>query len=764
MLTKVWLRSLSRRKLESIAVILLVTTSIAGFLTIRMAANYAVTLAGKVWVYEAGNIIVVLDGLIAEHSIMNIFDGLPIEKYKLMEGVWTLGYYNKTPLSLVIIYNPSPSYPFSYTPRLNMSGNKVLLYYPGSKLSIPKGSTLFIDATGSEKVVVTGAVHGVVTVGSSDVVLLADRELVKKLATGVNSVRTILSIILRPGVDVEDVRNILIQRLRNTGYSVTLVHTVTETENPARKPIESVAKTLETLALTGQAIALLLIGFTSLLAVERNIREVGVLEALGASRLQIALFYSSHNIARGLAGALLGLLVSIPLSKVLVEWGVRQAAGGSSTASLLLQFYRFKPQLQGVVGSYVLILAAVAVAAILPPLLYVHGETTEKLRYAGQLRTRFHLSVIAEPEIALAFRSLIIRPWKLVALVFLAGFIWGSLASIGMLSKGYEGIVREIKGSDFQAVVHVPSIYLEKSIALLIGSPNVQAVDAYLVYWHSAIINGRGVTVVARLSGGEYLWYPLAQGRLPTAPGEVVLSARLASELNAGIGDMITVKTSTGRILALRVVGVAHLLTNNGLAVLVSYSTAKGAFNDKAADAMLLVLSTSLSQDQLVLTVKRLLADKGIPADVSGKDRILRNLKSAEVMLKAFMLIVESAVIIAGLLGLLLIGIADLAAHIKEIGVLRAIGYTDTRIAILQVVEVATAWLLSSPLALALGYIMAHHMALLLKEAVGVIQPAEPLTSMLEASWIAPLACMLALVIWKAYIQRMETTQLLTIE
>ena len=330
MLVRAGLRALARRKLETIAIVVLVAVSVAGFLTIRMAASYARMLAGNAWADEVGNIVVVVDGIVDNNSIAGLLRGLPVDRFKLLEVVWTVGYYNGTPVSLVIVYNPGPSYPFSYTPALNASGDRVLFYRPGSKLAAHKGSAILIGSAGEKSVIVAGVGDGVAVIGTGELVVFADKELVREVGSSAKNIESILSIVLKPGMDVEEAKEAIVGRLREAGYRVVSVFATTEENNPARRPMEGVAKALETLTLAGQAVALLLIAFTSLLAVERNIREVGVLESLGASRLQVAVFYSSHNIVRGLAGAVAGLLLSIPLSRLLVEWGVRQTSKGES--------------------------------------------------------------------------------------------------------------------------------------------------------------------------------------------------------------------------------------------------------------------------------------------------------------------------------------------------------------------------------------------------------------------------------------------------
>ena len=765
MLTKAGLRALTRRKLETIAIVVLVAVSVAGFLTIRMAANYALMLAGKAWAYEVGNIVISIDGIVDADKVVEALKGLPVDRFKLFEVLWTLGYYNDTPISLILAYNPNPGYPFSYTPSLNVSGNKVLLYKPGSKLVIPKGSAILIGPGGKKRAVIAGVVNGVAVIGTADLVVFADKALVEEISKSAGGITSGLSIVLKPGANVEEAKRIIVERLREAGYRVASMFTTTEEDNPARKPMEGVASALETLTLAGQAVGLLLISFTSLLAVERSTREVGVLESLGASKLQVAVFYSSHNIARGFLGAVIGLVLSMPLSRLLVEWGVGRASGSGSAASLLMRMYPFRPQLGSAAEPFTLILVAVIAAAMLPPLLYTRGEVAPKLRYSGRLGARPRLGLsIAGPETLLALRSLVARPWKLGALILLASLVWGSLASIGMVSKGYENVVHMASMAGFDIEVWVQPSKVDEARTVLSKVLGVQAIDTYLVYWHGMRLDGEEVAVIARISGSEYLWYPLVHGDLPKALGEVVVSTRLASELGIGIGSTIQAETVSGQVLYLRVVGVADIRTNNGLAILVNYRTVEKLLSQKAADGVLLVHSTRLSQDKLVLAAKRALGLKEIPADVVTKHRVLKSLRDAGSMLDAFMSVMESGVILAGLLGLILIGIADLAARVKEIGILRAIGYTDKRIALLQCIEAGTAWLLSSPLALVLGYAMARHMALLLREAMGTVQPAGPLSSLLAASWIVPLALVMTALTWTVYVKRIETVRLLAEE
>ncbi|BES82202.1 ABC transporter permease [Pyrodictium abyssi] len=760
MLARAGLRALARRRLETAAIVVLVAVSVAGFLVIRMASGYALALAGKAWVYEVGNILVgVSGGAVDAGEVAQLLQGLPVEKLKVIEAAWTVGYYNGTPLSVVLVYNPDPGPPFSYTPALNASGDRVLLYATGSRLRVPEGATLLLGPQGELRVTVAGVVRGIAVVSAGDLALYADREIVERAAASGGSLEAAIAIVLRPGADAEAVKDEVLERLGKAGYNVSSVFVNTEEDNPARRPIEGVARALETLTLAGQAIALLLIASTSLLAVERGIREVGVLESLGATRLQVAVFYSAHNIARGLAGALLGLAAAIPLSRLLVEWGLRSSEGDETATRLLMELYQFSPRLEDVAVPYAAMLASIVAAAVVPPLLYARGETAPKLRYTGRLEARPRLARLAVlgPEAALALRRLAARPWKLAAFVLLAALVWGSLASIGMVSRGYEHLVARVGSAGYTLKLYVPGDLLEEALEKLRGLPGVEATDTYCVYWNSLSIHDENVVVFVRVSGDEYLWYPLVQGRLPASDNEAVVSTRLAAEHGLGVGDTVEAETPRGTI-RLKVVGVADIPTNNGLAVLVTSSPAE--LLGSAGECMVLVRASG-DPYRLALEAKRTLVSSGIPAAVYTGEEGVRNLREAGTVLKVFMLVMESGVLLAGLLGLALAGVVDLAAHLREVGVLRAIGYTDRRIALLEAMEVAAAWLLSAPVALAVGYAMASHMTGLMRSALGAIEPRGPLASLLEAAWIAPPVLALTTAAWVLYLRRVETTRLL---
>ncbi|NOZ89355.1 MAG: hypothetical protein GXO15_05460 [Crenarchaeota archaeon] len=143
------------------------------------------------------------------------------------------------------------------------------------------------------------------------------------------------------------------------------------------------------------------------------------------------------------------------------------------------------------------------------------------------------------------------------------------------------------------------------------------------------------------------------------------------------------------------------------------------------------------------------------------KEWELRSLRDAGSLLRGFMAAAGAGVLLAGVLGLALAGVLDLAGRLYELAVLRALGFTDERIALLEAVGVAAAWLLSAPLALLVGYMLAGHMASLAGSAFPGLEPRGPLESLLASSWAAAPVLAFNAAVWALYLRRLETARLL---
>ena len=128
------------------------------------------------------------------------------------------------------------------------------------------------------------------------------------------------------------------------------------------------------------------------------------------------MFYSAYNIARGLAGARLGLAAAIPLSRLLVEAGLRGTEGGETATRLLMELYPFSPQLEDIVVPYAAMLASIVAATVLPPLLYARDNTPTsravreevartRNRYTRPLNTRLSMAGYDVLEISVIIQS-----------------------------------------------------------------------------------------------------------------------------------------------------------------------------------------------------------------------------------------------------------------------------------------------------------------------------------------------------------------------
>ncbi len=748
---KASLRALRHRKLETLAVVIVVAVGVLGLATIRLAATYSIGLAGKAWVYEAGNIVV--DGRIPEEAVDAVSSLPGVEEVKLIDLVTTVAWLDGTPISVALIHNPSPSYPFSYI--ADQPGD-VMVYDVGEPQPVEPGDTLSVPGYGDLKV--GGRARGVARIaGGIDAVLLVPRGVVESVQ---GQHIQVLSIVAPEATDLEGLASRVEEAVAAAGGSVRNVMIQTEEDNPATKPMSSMARAFEIFVSVALIAAALLMAGSEASLLERNVRELGVLKAVGVDAWRTAAYYAGHNVVRGLVGTLIGLALSIPLSEKLVEWGARQAHG--SAMEILMERYPYSPDPQALLwaGGFALIL--VAAGSLIPPLLAYRIPAARALRFTGLTGPAGIAVLRGKARLAYAVRRALSRPWRAAFLVLFLAITWGAAASIPMSVRGIDVIGEEIAMYGYDASIVVVLEGRDPStlpgVALRVGG--VEAAEIWAFEWRAATLGGDEVTVASCLEGSWSLGPVLARGRWP-GPGEAAITETLSRLHGLDLGDEVVLSFGRGE-LRLRVVGIARTHNNDGLLVYVSREDYLSVLD---TDFVLLRIRASGDPEEVAARVKAALVAGGVPASIAGtKEGMLESHRNNLRFVRMFLTIINAATLVVGLLGLAVLVVVDLAGRLREIGVLRALGLTDGELGLAVAGEVLVAALVAAPLAYLAGLAISSSMLDMMMGAMGYVRPLPRLSDLASSGWVLGPALLASYAACLLYLRRQPTSSLLRVE
>ena len=742
-----------QRKLETLAVVLIVLIGVLGLATIKLAAVYSIDLAGKAWSIEVGNIVVTGD---IPQTAMDGINGLgEVESAKLVTSKVIVAQVNGTPVSVALIYNPSPNPPMGY--EVNSTSGDILVYLTSENtLVIKPGDRVFVPGYGY--LTVDGEADGVVRIiGSTDATLFVPLSVVEKVK---GEEIDILAVVARGNVNLTALAGKIRGIIRSSGGTVDDVMIQTAEDNPAAKPMRSMANAIEVFVSTALLVAVFLVAGSEATLLERNIREIGVLKAVGLDAIRATFYYAGHNIVRGLAGIVAGLLLSVPLSEYLVSWGAQQAHGRSM--EILLERYPYSPDIGTMLWVGGIAGIVIVVGSLLPPLIGYRVPTSKALRFTGLVGRARGRMLGGRVRIAYHIRRAASRPWMTIFLVLFIALAWGAASSIPMSVRGTDVIGAEIKSYGYDASLLVNTFNTSPSEVVNIAKSamGVEDAEAWASMWRAAKLKGEDVMLESCVSGSWKLGPALAEGRWP-GPGEAVITETLSKVYDIGVGDSIVLETDKGSI-SLEVVGVARTHSNNGRIVFLYKDDYSKIVNENFA---FLHLRTPNNAEEVALHVKAMLLEKGIPATIgSTKEEMLRQHEESSSFLRIFLSIINASTLIGSFAGLTVLVLVDLAGRLRELGVLRAIGFTNLELAATVVGDVLLASIIAAPLAYIVGISLSSIMLRLMEDAMGFLEPVARVSDLLWSGWILIPSLLLAYLASLLYLRRQTTSSLLRVE
>ncbi|MGE4077544.1 MAG: ABC transporter permease [Reyranella sp.] len=445
-------------------------------------------------------------------------------------------------------------------------------------------------------------------------------------------------------------------------------------------------------------VAVFLLHASMLRVIELQRPEIGIVKALGFDDATVGRHYVKFALALAIAASLLGLPVGVALGRV-----VTQIYAGF----FRFPFLHYEPDLPAVAGVILVLGAAAAIAALqpaaraaaLPPARALLPPTPASPRaVVGEQMVR-RLGVPA----VLVLRQLARHPLRVLLTTFAAAFAVGlqiaTLFSFDALDEMVDVFYGRAQRQDATITFAAPLPLA--ALADIARWPGMRRIEGRLDL--PARLTLRGVArdvVLTGLPADGTLQRLLDTALEPVslAEGGLAVSRRLAEILGARTGDSVTVSPATGRPFDIAV------------AAIVEQYIGLGAYMDLAA------LGRRLDSGPIVTGAEVKLADK-------DRTDFLRALKASsvvasymprtativafrETMARTLTIIVSAFVAFAAVAAFAIVDATvrvALSERLRELAILRALGFGESTILLMLAGELAFAVALALPLGAAVG-------------------------------------------------------------
>jgi putative ABC transport system permease protein len=438
-----------------------------------------------------------------------------------------------------------------------------------------------------------------------------------------------------------------------------------------------------------------------------QVRQIGVMKAIGGTRWQIARIYFSQALFLGIAA----VVVSIPLGLL----------GARALCRYMAIFLNFDINSFAVPFWVYLLVALVGIAAPLAAAAYpVWKGSGVPVRVAladfGLAQTRFGASsfdrVLARfsgvfRPLILAIRNSFRRRARLaLTLVTLAAGGLFFLAALNVRASMINTLDRMFAARKFDLMVILRDTYEQEKVQrALAGTPGVKRVEGWLGTEGS--IGGNDFAVFALPGDTQLLDLEIIEGRwlTPADTDAVVVNNTLAGRFRQlRVGQDVLLKIE-GVEKNWRVVGLAREAFSPGIAYVPMSAVQTGS----AKFINSLRLSLDQTDEDSIATIKadldRRLEQNGMRARTStskGEQRF--GFDQHMVMIYVFLIVMSSIIGCVGGLGLMTTMSLNVLERRREMGVLRAIGATPRIVWIMVVVEGLVVGLLSWTIAAVLAW------------------------------------------------------------
>ncbi|MDB4917674.1 MAG: FtsX-like permease family protein [Gemmatimonadetes bacterium] len=502
------------------------------------------------------------------------------------------------------------------------------------------------------------------------------------------------------------------------------------------------AAQIESLLLTQGAFALLALLLSGVLVVNLisgmltgQVREIGVMKAIGARAGQLVTMYLSLALMLGL----IACAVSLPLAALLGRLYAEFTAGilNFDVSAFRIPWWAFV--LQFAVGALLPVLAAA-----IPVARGCRISVSEALRDNGTaIRGEsdgylMNIRGVSRP-VLLSLRNAFRRRERVVltlATLSIGGAVY--LGALNLRSAVIASVDLAFSSQQFDVVFRMTRAYpVDSMVAAAITTSGVSAAEAWTGA-HAAISTPDGAlnsrfAITAPPLNTAMLKLTIASGRalLASEENELVVNRRLlADEPRLAVGRRVTLLMD-GRVATWHIVGT----TDTGLqpAAYTSRETIEHLTGGVGATSLIVAVNATAPAAKLAL-VRQLrsdLVDKGFDVSSSQSMAEARSvLEDHLLMVAGFLGNMSLLMIVVGGLGLASTMSLAVLERTREIGVLRAIGAKHGAIlAMIQtegLVIAVLSWLLAIPLSLPMSIALGHAFGRVMMEVPVRLLPNGP--------------------------------------
>ncbi|WP_059050697.1 FtsX-like permease family protein [Paenibacillus senegalimassiliensis] len=427
------------------------------------------------------------------------------------------------------------------------------------------------------------------------------------------------------------------------------------------------------------AIALMCIRFTLLAKMEEDVREIGVMKAIGLRLSDIKNMYLAKYAAMTIAGSLLGYLLSLMLQGVLLE-NIRLYMGDGGNAMWAV--------LVGIIGIVCLMLTIIAfVNGVLRRFRGISPAAALRFGAAGGASSgakafRLSRNRLLGTNAFLGIQDVFSRKRlyaTMLCVLILAAFIilvpqnlHHTISSEGFAT--YMGI----GNSDLRIDIQQNEDIAGRAAQIINTLDEDSSIAKYVVLTTQSFQARRddGSTEVLKIELGDHSVFPVqyAEGRAPASTDEIALSVINGNELGKRVGDGLTLLIH-GQERQLMVSGIYSDVTNGG-------KTAKAMFTAPSTDIMWSVIGVELRDPSLASAKVAELKQRFNDVKVSGLAEYMNQTfgRTVSSIGTAARIAIGVAIVIMVHVTLLFMRMLILKDR-YAIAVLKAIGFTNSDVA-----------------------------------------------------------------------------------
>jgi putative ABC transport system permease protein len=509
---------------------------------------------------------------------------------------------------------------------------------------------------------------------------------------------------------------------------------------PGRHPHQSQMVAVMFLMISFSVMALVLSAIlvaTSMAAIlGRQIREIGVMKAVGARSAQVAALYAVFVVGLGAVSVLLALPLGVMGARALAGMSARML--NLTLASQSIPWWVFAVQ---AAGGLVVPLTFAAIPILRASRMTVreamdqHGvdqTTSSNARAVPSRLARGRL--LANRTVLLIVRNAFRRRVRLLLTLALLSAGGAMFMTSLNIARGWERIVDRVyenRAYDVEVRVDAPASVVEE----LRNVPGVRRVEAW-GFHRTAVWRAESVDIVRTYPDGSHgsltmmgppvdtslVRFPLLAGRwLQEGDTDaVVLNHMVLPQLpGVKVGDSVALSL-TGRPTRWRVVGIVEEVGSAGVAYVTRDAFARAArVGDRVQMLRIATSATSPeARTELIRALERRLEAADVSVEIVIPLALLRTAMGDHVLVLIRMLVAMAALMVTvGMLGLASTMGTSVLERTREIGIMKAVGATPSRIARL----IAGEGLLMASMSWVLAFVVAVPLTRLVGQTVGML-------------------------------------------